>query len=378
MNSEYVLPFADVALSQADYLSEIELAAQSVIRGGWYVMGQELAAFETEFAAYCGTEYSIGVGNGLDALTLILKGLEIGPGDEVIVPAQTFIATWLSVHACGAKVVPVDVDAVTANIDVSLIEASITPNTKAIIAVHLFGRMADMPALSMLAQQHDLFLIEDAAQAHGVSLNGKKAGAWSTAAAFSFYPGKNLGALGDAGAVTTNDPELACRIRKLRNYGSERKYQHELPGVNSRLDEIQAAMLRVKLRYLDKANQSRAQLASYYLQQLASANLGLPPESANQNWHLFVIRTPERDRLQQTLEQAGIQSMIHYPVPPFAAQAFKSYQFDANYPQAQMWAAQSLSLPIFPGAFTQYRVAIDSLIDIVYQQLGSAGSRPLN
>lgn len=377
MSPEYLLPFADVALSQADYLSEIEQAAQAVIRGGWYVMGQELAAFETEFAAYCGTQDSIGVGNGLDALTLILMGLEIGPGDEVIVPAQTFIATWLSVHACGATVVPVDVEASTANIDVSLIEAKITTSTKAIIAVHLFGNMADMPTLSSLAEQHDLFLIEDAAQAHGVSLNGKKAGAWSTAAAFSFYPGKNLGALGDAGAVTTNDAELASRIRKLRNYGSEKKYQHELPGVNSRLDEIQAAMLRVKLRYLDEANQSRTQLAAYYLQQLASANVELPQVSESQNWHLFVVRTPERDRLQQTLEQAGIQSMIHYPVPPYAARAFESYQFEASYPQAQRWASHSLSLPMFPGAFIHYRAAIDSLIEIVYRQLGS-GSRPIN
>jgi dTDP-4-amino-4,6-dideoxygalactose transaminase len=377
MSSEYVLPFANVALSQADYLSEIEEAAQAVIRSGWYVMGQELAAFEKEFAAYCGTEYSIGVGNGLDALALILLGLDIGPGDEVIVPAQTFIATWLSVHACGATLVPVDVEADTANIDVSLIDAKITPSTKAIIAVHLFGQMADMPALSKLAKQHNLFLIEDAAQAHGVSLNGKKAGAWSTAAAFSFYPGKNLGALGDAGAVTTDDAALARRICKLRNYGSEKKYQHELPGVNSRLDEIQAAMLRVKLRYLDQANQSRKQLAEYYLQQLASTNAVLPVNSDSQNWHLFVIRTPLREQLQQALEQAGIQSMIHYPVPPYAAEAFNSYQFEASYPQAQIWADHSLSLPMFPGAFSHYRDDIDRLLDIVHELLGP-GSRPTN
>jgi dTDP-4-amino-4,6-dideoxygalactose transaminase len=377
MSSEYVLPFADVALSQADYLSEIEQAAQAVIRGGWYVMGQELAAFETEFAAYCGTQYSVGVGSGLDALTLILMGLEIGPGDEVIVPAQTFIATWLSVYACGAKLVPVDVEAATGNIDVSLIEANITANTKAIIAVHLFGQMADMPTLSKLAKQHELFLIEDAAQAHGVSLGGKKAGAWSRAAAFSFYPGKNLGALGDAGAVTTDDAALASRIRKLRNYGSEKKYQHELPGVNSRLDEIQAAMLRVKLRHLDEANQSRKQLADYYLYQLASANTVLPPESESQNWHLFVIRTQQRDQLQRALEQAGIQSMIHYPVPPYAAEAFKAYPFEASYPQAQMWADSSLSLPMFPGAFSHYRSELDRLVEIVHEQLGPC-SRPLN
>lgn len=365
-----MLPFVDVALSQADYLSEIEQAAQAVIRGGWYVMGHELAAFETEFAAYCGTRYSIGVGSGLDALTLILTGLEIGPGDEVIVPAQTFIATWLSVHACGATVVPVDVEAATGNIDVSLIEAKISEQTKAIIAVHLFGQMADMPSLSKLAKQHDLFLIEDAAQAHGVSLHGKKAGAWSTAAAFSFYPGKNLGALGDAGAVTTDDAELASRIRKLRNYGSEKKYQHELPGVNSRLDEIQAAMLRVKLRHLDDANQSRKQLAAYYLQVLATVNIELPIESDSQNWHLFVIRSPQRDQLQQALAKAGIQSMIHYPVPPYAARAFAAYQFESSYPQAQRWAEHSLSLPMFPGAFSHYRSHIDRLVEIVHEQLG--------
>jgi len=346
------VPFLDLQAAYRELQTQLDGACQKVLSSGWYILGQEVTVFEREFAAYCGARHCIGVGNGLDALELILRAYGIGEGDEVIVPAHTFIATWLAVSRCGARPVPVDPEETTANISASGIEKALTPKTRAIIVVHLYGQPADMDPICVLAKQRKLTLIEDAAQAHGAAYRGKKAGSLGDAAAFSFYPGKNLGAFGDGGAVVTNDLEIAERVRLLRNYGSTIKYRHDVKGANSRLDEIQAAILRVKLRHLMDWNQRRKQAAERYLDGLADTpDLILPQaiDEAEPVWHLFVIRHPKRDLLQRHLRDRGIETLIHYPVPPHLSPAYAASQnLAGRYPVTERLAGTVLSLPIGP------------------------------
>jgi dTDP-4-amino-4,6-dideoxygalactose transaminase len=321
------------------------------MESGWFILGAEVEAFETEFAAYCGARHCIGVGNGLDALHLILRAMEIGEGDEVIVPANTYIATWLAVSYAGATPVPVEPDERTYNIDPTQIEAAITERTCAIIAVHLYGQPAEMDAINEIAARHGIKVIEDAAQAQGAQYRGRMAGALADAAGFSFYPGKNLGALGDAGAITTNDPKLAERIRLLGNYGSSVKYRHDLKGFNSRLDELQAALLRVKLRKLDEWNDRRKAMARLYMQMLQAKNLVLPfiPEHVETNWHQFVIRRRRRDELREHLAAAGVGTIIHYPIPPHMQKAYAELGLGAGtFPISESMAREVLSLPMSP------------------------------
>jgi len=319
------IPFLDLKSPYLELKDDLDAAYRRVMESGWYILGREVEAFEAEFAAYCQTKHCIGVGNGLEALHLIIRAYGIGGGDEVIVPANTYIATWLAVTHAGAMPVPVEPDERTCNIDPARIEEAITAKTKAILVVHLYGQTADMDPINALARKHGLKVIEDCAQSHGACYKGRKAGSLGDAAGFSFYPGKNLGALGDGGAVTTSDPELAERISSLRNYGSQIKYHNEVVGYNSRLDELQAALLRVKLTRLDEWNERRRQVAARYLQELSGQQkLALPhlPAWAEPVWHLFVVRHGQRDALQKALTQAGVGTMIHYPIPPHLQPAY--------------------------------------------------------
>ncbi len=322
------------------------------MESGWYILGEEVEAFEREFAAYCGVKHCVGVGNGLEALHLILRAAGIGAGDEVIVPANTYIATWLAVSYAGATPVPVEPVERTYNIDPERIEAAITPRTKAILAVHLYGQPADMDAINDIAARYGLQVFDDAAQAHGARYKGRRVGSLCDATGWSFYPGKNLGAFGDAGAVTTDDAELAERIQVLRNYGSHKKYYNEVKGFNSRLDPLQAALLRVKLGYLDTWNTRRQQIAALYLAALVErADLLLPvvPEWAEPAWHLFVVRHPQRDKLQRYLQEHGIGTLIHYPVPPHLQEAYGELQFyPGDYPLSEHIHQEVLSLPMGP------------------------------
>jgi dTDP-4-amino-4,6-dideoxygalactose transaminase len=316
---------------------------------GWFIMGPELAAFESEFAAYSEVKHCIGVGNGLEALHLLLRAYGIGPGDEVIVPSNTFIATWLAVSQCGATPVPVEADVKTHNLNHAGIAAAITPRTRAIIPVHLYGQPADMDPINELASKHGLIVIEDAAQAQGARYKGRRVGSLGHAAGTSFYPGKNLGALGDGGAVLTNDDAIADKVRRLRNYGSTVKYQHELAGYNSRLDELQSAFLSEKLKVLDKWNAKRREIAATYSSLLDACDCVLPfvPEFAEPVWHLYVIRSKQRDALKAHLEQQGISTVIHYPTPPHQ-QACYPYYGNHALPVAEMLAGEVLSLPMSP------------------------------
>lgn len=346
------VPFLDLKAPYFELKTELDEAYQRVMASGWYIMGNEVEAFEQEFAQYCGARHCIGVGNGLEALHLILRAWGIGSGDEVIVPANTYIATWLAVTYTGATPVPVEPDEKTYNIDPSKIESAITEKTRAIIPVHLYGQPADMQAINAVAIRYNLKVLEDAAQAHGAKCHGKKTGVLGDAAGFSFYPGKNLGAFGDAGAVTTNDDELADKVRVLRNYGSQVKYHNEVVGFNSRLDELQAALLRVKLRYIDEWNKRRTQVAQSYLRKLAdNKNIILPyvPEWTTPVWHLFVIRTKQREELQKKLANAGIGNLIHYPIPPHLSGAYKKYSWmKGDFPISERLTDEVLSLPMGP------------------------------
>lgn len=351
MNARRDIPFLDLAAINNRYRFELETAFKRVLDSGWFILGRELENFETEFAAYCGTKHCIGVGNGLDALHLILRAMEIGSGDEVIVPSNTYIATWLAVSYAGATPVPVEPVVATFNIDSAGIEAAITPRTRAILAVHLYGQTADMDLINSVALKHGLCVIEDAAQAHGASFRGQRAGSLGNAAGFSFYPGKNLGALGDGGAVTTDDDGLAERVRVLRNYGSRVKYHNQVRGYNSRLDELQAAFLREKLKSLDLENAHRSQLARIYSDLLTGLDIVLPqvPHWADPVWHLYVIRSAQRDALQQHLQQHGIGTMIHYPIPPHRQGAYTDLNFSKNdFPISECIHEQVLSLPMGP------------------------------
>jgi dTDP-4-amino-4,6-dideoxygalactose transaminase len=344
------VPFLDLGRLFAAYGEELAEAAGRVLRSGCYILGAEVEAFESEWAAACGTQHCVGVGNGLEALELVLRAWEVGPGDEVIVPSNTYIATWLAVSAVGASPVAVEPRVETCNLDPQRIEAALTDATKAIIPVHLYGQCADMTAINRIAERHGLRVLEDAAQAHGATWEGIAAGALGDAAAFSFYPTKNLGAFGDAGAVTTDDGALADRLRVLRNYGSRRKYDNEVAGTNSRLDELQAALLRVRLAHLGEENASRGRLATQYYEDLQSTpGLTLPsaPAPAQHVWHTYVVHYARRDELQRALDRDAIGTLIFYPVPPHRSGAYRGFAAMAL-PIADHLAATNLALPIDP------------------------------
>jgi len=345
------VPFLSPARASEELRPELDRAWHETIASGRYVLGEQVRAFEDEFAAYCGVRHCVGVGNGLDALTLVLRAWDIGAGDEVIVPSNTYIATWIAVSATGAVPVPVEPDAGTFNIDPARVAAAITSRTRAILPVHLYGCPADMAPIMRMAQTRGLKVLEDAAQAHGARYRTHRAGALGHAAAFSFYPTKNLGALGDGGAVLTDDPVLAGRVASLRNYGSSRPPLNEEAGCNSRLDELQAALLRVKLRRLDEWNARRARLARLYLELLAGGPLQLPqvPVGAEHAWHLFVVRTAHRDRLQKSLASAGVDTLIHYPVPPHLQPAYRGLGHAAGtFAVSERMHREVLSLPLSP------------------------------
>lgn len=348
------VPFLDLRAAHARYVDELKAAAARVIDSGHYVLGEELAAFEREFATWCGVRHALGVGSGLDALALILRGYlglgALAEGDEVIVPGNTFIASFLAVSANRLVPVPVEPDPVSFNLDPACVAAAIGPRTRAIMAVHLYGQLADMPALVVLARRHGLLLIEDAAQAHGATRDGRKAGAFGDAAAFSFYPAKNLGALGDGGAVVTGDARLAERVAALRNYGSDTKYHHLFQGVNSRLDEIQAALLRVKLRHLDEDVALRRRVARRYRDGIRHPQIALPEVAHEEQhaWHLFVVRCHRRDALQRHLQAQGVQSQVHYPVPPHRQPAYAELR-EAWLPLTERLHEEVLSLPLGPS-----------------------------
>ncbi len=351
MSAPTTVPFSDLKAGHAELADELRAAFDRVLESGWFVLGREVAAFEAEFADYCGTAHCVGVANGLEAMYLALRAWDIGPGDEVIVPANTYIATWLAVTMTGATPVPVEPDAATRNIDPSLIEAAVTPRTRALLVVHLYGLPADMAAIMPVARRHGLRVLEDAAHAHGARLDGVRAGALGDAAAFSFFPSKNLGALGDGGAVTTCDAALAERMRVLRNYGSVVKYHNLEKGINSRLDELQAALLRVKLPRLDAWNERRAALARRYLDGLAGLPLRLPvtPPGCEPVWHVFTVRSERRDQLAAHLKAQGVDTMIHYPIPPHMQPAYPEYaHLSGTLPRTEAIHREILSLPLWP------------------------------
>lgn len=354
-----MIEFLSLKAVNAQYQQELKDACARVIDSGWYIMGDELTQFEAEFSSYCGTKHAIGVANGLDALILVLRAWkELGKlkaGDEVIVQANTYIASILAITENDLVPVLVEPNVETYNLDPELVRAAITPNTKAILPVHLYGRLSPMPELMAIAKEHDLLVLEDCAQAHGAQINGKRAGNWGDAAGFSFYPGKNLGALGDSGAITTNDDKLAKMLKALRNYGSHKKYENLYQGVNSRLDEIQAAMLRVKLRYLEAETARRQQIAAMYCEGIINNAITLPLQPSVINvvdykahvWHLFVVCCEQREALQQHLTEHGIQTLIHYPIPPHKQQAYHAYT-DMMLPLTEQIHQQVLSLPLDP------------------------------
>jgi dTDP-4-amino-4,6-dideoxygalactose transaminase len=343
------VPFIDLNRLHHPLRPKLDAAYRRVMDAGLFIMGPELAAFESEFAAYSEVRHCIGVGNGLDALHLTLRATGIGPGDEVIVPSNTFIATWLAVEQCGAVIVPVEPDVNTHNINTDCISGAITPRTRAIIPVHLYGQPVDMDPINELATQHGLIVIEDAAQAQGARYKGRRVGSLGHAAATSFYPAKNLGALGDGGAVLTNDDVIAEKARLLRNYGSMVKYKHELLGHNSRLDELQAAFLREKLKVLDESNARRREIAAVYSSLLIGNYCILPiaPEYADPVWHLYVIQSQQRDALKAHLEAQDISTVIHYPTPPHRQTCYSHHAY-GPLPVAEALANQVLSLPMSP------------------------------
>ena len=362
-----MINFLDLKAINSQYQKELKDACARVIDSGWYIMGSELAQFEVEFANYCGAKHAIGVANGLDALNLVLRAWKslgkLQAGDEVIVQANTYIASILAITENDLVPVLVEPNPNTYNLDPSVVRAAITAKTKAILPVHLYGQLSPMPELMAIAAESGLLVLEDCAQAHGAEVQGKRAGNWGHAAGFSFYPGKNLGALGDAGAVTTNDDELAQTIRALRNYGSHKKYENLYQGVNSRLDEIQAAMMRVKLPYLERETARRQQIAQRYCEGINNSLVRLPQVTAESAhvWHLFVVCCDEREQLQQWLTEQEIQTLIHYPIPPHKQQAYLQFQ-DCQLPLTEKIHRQVLSLPMDP---TMSDEAVTKVIDAV-------------
>jgi len=371
------VPFLDVRSSYLELRAEIDDAVFRVLQGGVYILGEEVEAFEEEWARYCNANNAIGVANGLDALTLSLKALGIGPGDEVIVPSNTFIATWLAVATVGACPVPVEPNTLTYNIDSSKIEPLLTSRTKAMIPVHLYGQPADLDEVLSIAKKYNIYVIEDAAQAHGAHYKGQRIGAHGDLVCWSFYPGKNLGAFGDAGAITTNEDTLAKRLKELRNYGSTEKYVHRVQGINSRLDPIQAAILRVKLSRLDDWNVRRKKLAGKYLERLHEVRSRIEVSKQNHPdfitptvasfadhvWHLFVIRHKERDKLRIFLREQGVETLVHYPIQPIEQKAFNSVATHIpTQPIAKQLSDEVLSLPIGPHMVEKDLDRVNSLI----------------
>ena len=377
------IPFYNIGDSYKELKSEIDSAVAKVLSSGWYILGKEVASFEEDFAEFIGTKYCVGTSNGLDALFLVLKAWDIGEGDEVIVPSNTYIATWLAVSYAGAKPIPVEPDIRTFNIDPALIEEKITKRTKAIIPVHLYGMPADMDPIMDLAEKYNLKVLEDSAQAHGAIYGNKKCGSLGTASAFSFYPGKNLGAFGDGGAITTNDPDLAEKVRCLSNYGSKIKYYNEYEGYNCRLDEIQAAILRAKLPYLDEWNRKRHLVAKEYYK-IDNSKINLPyKELQRENiqedkicfvqpysgiksipcWHQYIVMSEKRNDLQKNLNSSGIETMIHYPIPPHKQKAY-SMMNNLSFPIAEQISEQCLSLPMNPFLSAEQLLQINKSIEV--------------
>lgn len=346
-----MIPFLDVGAAYRELKAELDSAIHEVLDSGRFILGSEVEAFEADWAAYCDTRYSVGVGNGLDALVIALRALDIGPGDEVIVPSNTFIATWLAVSTVGARPVPVEPGPDNYSIDPQRIEEAITSATKVLLPVHLYGQPADLDPILDIAKQYGLRVVEDAAQSHGARYKNRRIGGHGDVVCWSFFPSKNLGALGDAGAVTTNDADIADRVRILRNYGSREKYVNEELGVNSRLDPIQAAVLRTKLRHLDSWTDRRRSIANIYTRGLEGTGLVLPsiPEWAEPVWHLYVVRSEEREVLQSRLTAAGVGTLIHYPIPPHLQPAYRSlHRAEQDLPLAELFSRQVLSLPMGP------------------------------
>ena len=351
-----MIPFLDLKAINLRHAESFQQALNAVLKSGRFTLGSVLEGFENEFASYCDAQHCIGVSDGLNALRLVLQAWGVGPGDEVIVPSNTFIATWLAVSQVGARPIPVEPRADTLNIDPDLIAGAITSKTRAIIPVHLYGQPADMAPIMALADKHGLKVLEDAAQSHGATYHGARTGSLGHAAAFSFYPSKNLGALGDGGAITTGDSNLASKLRELRNYGSPQKYVHTEIGLNARLDELQAAFLSVKLKCLDQDNAQRRLIAQIYLDGLKDSGLALPHviEGAISSWHLFALQCDARDDLQASLIDSRIETLVHYPIPPHLQKAYLNLAWCAgDYPISEQSARQVLSLPIGPTMTSQ-------------------------
>lgn len=357
------IPFSTLKNLHTELKDEIINKFNEIYNSGWFIQGKELREFEENFANYIGCKYCVGVGNGLDAIKLALLALDIGPGDEIIVPSNTFIATVLAISQVGAKPILVDPDINTFNISTKNIEKYITSKTKAIIVVHLYGQSADMDEILKIINDNNLLLVEDCAQAHGATYKGKKVGSFGNIACFSFYPGKNLGALGDGGAVVTNNKEYADKVRALSNYGSYFKYQHNYKGINSRLDEIQAGFLNIKLKYIDKINYERQKIARKYLNEIKNSKIILPEIRSDRNhvWHIFAIRTEKRDELQNYLKEKNIDTVIHYPISIAKQQAYKEDNLnDLSY--ADLISNQELSLPLYYGMTDE---EVDYVINVI-------------
>ncbi len=364
-----MIPFLDVKAAYVELRDPIDAAITRVMESGWYVLGGEVESFEAAFASWTGARHCVGVANGLDAIALALRAVGVGPSDEVIVPANTYIATWLAVGMVGATIVPVEPDPTTYNLDPNRVEAAITPRTKALLPVHLYGQPADLTALEDICRRRRLKLVEDAAQAHGAAIGEQRIGAHGDAVAWSFYPGKNLGAYGDGGAVTTNDSDVARAIKLHRNYGSAVKYVNDVQGVNSRLDPIQAAVLRAKLPALAEWNARRARIASLYAAGLAGTSLVLPAVAigCTHAWHLYVVRHLRRDQLRDALRARGVETLIHYPIPPFRQTAYSCMTADAaRWPISDRLADDVLSLPMGPHLSEAHAQVI---IDIVREEI---------
>jgi dTDP-4-amino-4,6-dideoxygalactose transaminase len=367
------VPFVDLQAQHTSIAQEIEEAIGRVLHSTAFILGDEVSQFENAFAAYCGAKHAVGVDSGTSALELALRGYGIGPGDEVITAANTFIASAIAISAVGAAPVLVDIDRHTYNVDVTRIEAAITPRTKAILPVHLYGQPADMSAIQEVASRYDLLVIEDACQAHGAHYKGKRAGTLGQAAAFSFYPAKNLGACGDGGILVTDDDALADRVRMLRNYGQREKYHHEIQGFNCRLDTIQAAILQIKLRHLDEWNSRRAQHAMLYDKLLADSCVVRPviAEDRDHVWHLYVVRVPDREALRDFMTERGIMTGIHYPIPMHLQPAYQDLGYErGSFPVTEAYASEIVSLPMYPEMPTEF---VEYVADAIKDFMAAAG-----